>query len=161
MSDTHADNAANTSDSDTPRTDAENIVDESGIYTSEIVPTDFARQLERELAVARGATVIDGKKRMRCSQDVAFSIQAMKERYETDTDQLRAKVAELEATIAALEADKARLEHRLTWARKYCRVWFYPPDCSHPIEHVPHAGKDMWKAIAVYADQAMQEDTKQ
>jgi len=83
--------AANTGDNHrTPRTDA--IFEKSPI--SSFWWPDFARQLERELAVARGATVIDGEKRMRCSQDVAFSIQAMKERYETDTDQLRAKVAD-------------------------------------------------------------------
>lgn len=61
---------------------------------------------------------------------------------------LRARIATLEAQLAEARKDGERLK----WARKNCRVVFCPPDGAYPIEHAPHAGKDMWEALATAAD---------
>lgn len=51
-----------------------------------------------------------------------------------------------------LERENAKLLRRLEWARKNCRVVFYPSDGAYPIEHAPFARKDMWEALCVAAD---------
>jgi len=74
----------------------------------------------------------------------------------TDPGMPRKELANVAAAIIARHYGAGQAAERLAWARKNCRVVYFPPDGSYPIEHAPHAGKDMWEALCVHADAAHQ-----
>lgn len=48
-----------------------------------------------------------------------------------------------------------QLEEELAFIRRCCRVVYYPPDGSCPIEHAPGAGKDQLDEILRRQEPAM------
>jgi hypothetical protein len=62
----------------------------------------------------------------------------------------RAAPSEGPTPALPVPAQEAEAERLLRMIRANCRVIYYPPDGMYPLEHAPHARKDMWDAI-IYA----------
>lgn len=59
------------------------------------------------------------------------------------------------ASIRMVLDELAHNKENLAFIKRCCRVVYYPPDGSYPIEHAPGAGKDQFDEILRRQEPAM------